>query len=167
MKKVAVVMGSDSDYPVVSEAVKTLQSFAVECETRVLSAHRSPAAVAEYAAAAAGNGFGVIIAAAGKAAHLAGVIASQTLLPVIGIPVKSSAFEGLDALLSTVQMPPGVPVACVAVDGAKNAALLAVRILALQEPELLRRLEAYRDTMSEDVAAKDAAMKAKCAAEEC
>lgn len=167
MKKVAVVMGSDSDYPVVSEAVKTLRSFDVEFETRVLSAHRSPAAVAEFAAGAAERDFGVIIAAAGKAAHLAGVIASQTLLPVIGIPVKSSAFEGLDALLSTVQMPPGVPVACVAVDGAKNAALLAVRILALQEPDLLHRLTALRDSMNADVALKDAAIKEKCAAEGC
>jgi len=167
MKKVAVVMGSDSDYPVVSEAVKTLHSFGVECETRVLSAHRSPAAVAEFALGAAGKGFGVIIAAAGKAAHLAGVIASQTLLPVIGIPIKSSAFEGLDALLSTVQMPAGVPVACVAVDGAKNAALLAVRILALQEADLLQRLAVLSDTMKDEVAAKDAAIKEQYSAGGC
>ncbi|HOU11303.1 MAG TPA: 5-(carboxyamino)imidazole ribonucleotide mutase [Clostridiales bacterium] len=167
MKKVAVVMGSDSDYPIVSEAVKTLRSFDVECETRVLSAHRSPSAVAQFASGAADRGFGVIIAAAGKAAHLAGVIASQTQLPVIGIPIKSSAFEGLDALLSTVQMPAGVPVACVAVDGAKNAALLAVRILALQEPQLLQRLTDYRDSMTADIAAKDAAIQAKCATEGC
>lgn len=127
MKKVAVIMGSDSDFPVVSGAVKTLKEYDVPVEVHVMSAHRTPAQAAEFSSKAKENGFGVIIAAAGKAAHLAGVLAAHTTIPVIGIPVKSSTLDGLDALLATVQMPKGIPVATVAIDGADNAALLADR----------------------------------------
>ena len=133
MRKVAVIMGSDSDLPVVGKAIDTLKSFGVECEAHVYSAHRTPKQAAEFAATAREKGFGVIIAAAGKAAHLAGSLAAQTTLPVIGIPVKSSTLDGLDALLSTVQMPAGIPVATVAIDGAVNAALLAIQILAVED----------------------------------
>ena len=129
-KKVAIIMGSDSDLPVVKAAISELKAFGVPSEVHVMSAHRTPELVAEFATNAKENGFGVIIAAAGKAAHLAGVIAGHTTLPVIGIPIKSSTLDGLDALLATVQMPTGIPVATVAIDGAANAAILAVQMLA-------------------------------------
>lgn len=140
MKKVAIIMGSDSDFPVLEPAIKVLKEYNVPFEVRVLSAHRCPDAVRNYVKSARENGFGVIIAAAGKAAHLAGACAANTTLPVIGIPVKSSALDGLDALLSTVQMPSGVPVATVAIDGAANAAILAVQILSVSDDELSKQL---------------------------
>ena len=157
-KKVAVIMGSDSDFPTVAPAVKRLKGFGIPVEVRVMSAHRTPDAAAEFSKTARDNGFGVIIAAAGKAAHLAGVLAAHTTLPVIGIPVKSSTLDGLDALLSTVQMPSGMPVATVAIDGAENAALLAVQMLALSDETLKNRLIAMKKTMAEGVLAKDKAL---------
>lgn len=156
MRKVAVIMGSDSDLPVVGKAIDTLKSFGVECEAHVYSAHRTPKQAAEFAATAREKGFGVIIAAAGKAAHLAGSLAAQTTLPVIGIPVKSSTLDGLDALLSTVQMPAGIPVATVAIDGAVNAALLAIQILAVEDETLQRRLAEKRAADTVSVLEKDA-----------
>lgn len=156
MRKVAVIMGSDSDLPVVGKAIDTLKSFGVECEAHVYSAHRTPKQAAEFAATAREKGFGVIIAAAGKAAHLAGSLAAQTTLPVIGIPVKSSTLDGLDALLSTVQMPAGIPVATVAIDGAVNAALLAIQILAVEDETLQRRLAEKRAADTASVLEKDA-----------
>ena len=158
MKKVAVIMGSDSDLPVVGKAIDKLGDFGVPVEVHVMSAHRTPEAAAAFSASAADKGFGVIIAAAGKAAHLAGVLAAHTVLPVIGIPVKSSTLDGLDALLSTVQMPSGIPVATVAIDGAENAALLAVQMLALSDETLKNRLIAMTKTMAEGVLAKDKAL---------
>ena len=158
MKKVAVIMGSDSDLPVLKPCFETLKTLEIPFEAHVYSAHRTPAEAASFAAKAASAGFGAIIAAAGKAAHLAGVLAAQTVLPVIGIPVKSSTLDGLDALLSTVQMPAGLPVATVAIDGAKNAALLAAQIIAVSDPDLSRRLLAMRQEMSREVLAKDAAL---------
>lgn len=158
MKKVAVIMGSDSDLPVVGKAIDKLGDFGVPVEVHVMSAHRTPEAAAAFSASAADKGFGVIIAAAGKAAHLAGVLAAHTVLPVIGIPVKSSTLDGLDALLSTVQMPSGIPVATVAIDGAENAALLAVQMLALSDETLKNRLIATKKTMAEGVLAKDKAL---------
>ena len=155
MKKVAVIMGSDSDLPVVRPAIDTLKKYGVECEARILSAHRTPAELHEFVFGAREAGFGVMIAAAGKAAHLAGSVAANTTLPVIGIPVKSSTLDGLDALLSTVQMPSGIPVATVAIDGAKNAALLALQILAISEPELAERLEKTRREDAEAVLEKN------------
>ena len=149
MKKVAVVMGSDSDFPVVRKAGEVLKEFGVPFEMRVLSAHRSPVEVAEFARNARENGFGVIIAAAGMAAHLAGAIAGNTTLPVIAIPVKAKALEGVDALLSSVMMPPGVPVATVGIDGAANAGHLAVEILALGNEELTEKLSAFRKKQNE------------------
>ena len=131
VKKVAVIMGSDSDFPTVSAAIKRLKALEIPVEVHVMSAHRTPHAAAEFAQNAVQNGFGVIIAAAGKAAHLGGVLAAHTTLPVIGIPIKSSTLDGLDALLATVQMPSGIPVATVAIDGADNAAILAAQMLAL------------------------------------
>lgn len=145
MKKVAVIMGSDSDLPVVEKAIKTLKSYDVPTEVHVFSAHRTPEASKEFAENAINNGFGAIIAAAGKAAHLAGAIAANTTLPVIGIPIKSSTLDGLDALLSTVQMPSGMPVATVAIDGAENAALLAIQILAVTDVELSDKLKSTRE----------------------
>ena len=156
MKKVAVIMGSDSDLPIVSGAIKKLRYFGVEVETHVMSAHRTPAAAADFASRAKENGFGVIIAAAGKAAHLGGVLAAHTTLPVIGIPVKSSTLDGLDALLATVQMPSGIPVATVAINGGANAGLLAAKILATSDAELLSRLKAYSQDLKEQVEKKDA-----------
>ena len=156
MRKVAVIMGSDSDLPVVGKAIDTLKSFGVECEAHVYSAHRTPKQAAEFAATAREKGFGVIIAAAGKAAHLAGSLAAQTTIPVIGIPVKSSTLDGLDALLSTVQMPAGIPVATVAIDGAVNAALLAIQILAVEDETLQRRLAEKRAADTASVLEKDA-----------
>ncbi|MCI1964887.1 MAG: 5-(carboxyamino)imidazole ribonucleotide mutase [Oscillospiraceae bacterium] len=161
LKKVAVIMGSDSDFPVVSAAVKKLKSFGIPFEVHVLSAHRTPAEAAEFAKNAKTNGFGVVIAAAGMAAHLAGVLAAYTTLPVIGIPMKSAALEGLDALLATVQMPGGIPVATVAINGAENAAVLAAQILAVGNEELADKLEQMKRQMCEKVAAKDAAVRAQ------
>lgn len=149
MKKVAILMGSDSDLPVVKKAGDVLREFGVPVEWHVLSAHRSPVQVAEFARSAADNGFGVIIAAAGMAAHLAGAVAGNTILPVIGIPVKAKALEGMDALLATVMMPPGVPVATVGIDGAANAAYLAVQILAVSDSELAQKLLDFKKKQNE------------------
>lgn len=156
MKKVAVIMGSDSDFPVVSAAVKRLKGWDIPVEVHVMSAHRTPEQAAAFSAGAKENGFGVIIAAAGKAAHLAGVLAAHTTLPVIGIPVKSSTLDGLDALLSTVQMPTGIPVATVAIDGAANAALLAIQILAVSDADLADKLRKARAAESQKVLEKNA-----------
>lgn len=158
MKKVGIVMGSDSDLPVVKKAVDVLTSFGVPFEVHVFSAHRTPDEAAGFAATAREKGFGVLIAAAGMAAHLAGALAARTTLPVIGVPCKSAALDGIDALLSTVQMPSGIPVATVAIDGAANAALLSVQILALEEPELARALDEKRRRDAAAVLAKDAAL---------
>ncbi len=155
MKKVGIVMGSDSDLPVIEKAFGVLEEYGVPFEVRVLSAHRTPSAARDFAAGAADNGFGVIIAAAGKAAHLAGAMAANTTLPVIGIPVKSSTLDGLDALLSTVQMPSGMPVATVAIDGAANAALLAVQILAVNDCRLSDLLKEKRAAGEEKILKKD------------
>jgi len=159
--KVAVVMGSDSDLPVVEKAINVLKKFGVTVEVRVLSAHRTPYIALEYAAQADASGIEVIIAAAGKAAHLPGVLAAVTVLPVIGLPIKSSTLDGLDSLLSIVQMPKGIPVATVAIDGAENAALLAVEILAIKYPELKTKLLAEREAMKTEVLAKDSATSVK------
>lgn len=148
-KKVAVIMGSDSDFPVVRKAGEVLKEFGIPFEMRVLSAHRSPVQVAEFARSAADNGFGVIIAAAGMAAHLAGAIAGNTTLPVIAIPVKAKALEGVDALLSSVMMPPGVPVATVGIDAAANAGHLAAQILALGDAGLTQKLADFRRRQNE------------------
>ena len=151
IRKAAVIMGSDSDLPVVEKAFSVFEEFGVPFEVHVYSAHRTPAEARDFAVHARENGFGVIIAAAGKAAHLAGAMAAGTTLPVIGIPVKSSTLDGLDALLSTVQMPTGMPVATVAIDGAANAALLAVQMLAINDPALAEKLDAYRAKGAEKV----------------
>ncbi len=158
MKKVAIVMGSDSDLPVLKPAVKTLNELGIPFTVRVLSAHRTPFEAAALAKSAREEGFGVIIAAAGKAAHLAGSLAAQTTLPVIGVPVKSSTLDGLDALLSTVQMPGGIPVATVAIDGAQNAALLAAQMLALADEALAEKLEELRVLQRDAVLKKDRAI---------
>lgn len=155
MKKTAIIMGSDSDLPVVEKAIHTLQEFGAPFEVHVYSAHRTPEQAKDFAASARANDFGVIIAAAGKAAHLAGAIAANTTLPVIGIPIKSSTMDGLDSLLSTVQMPSGIPVATVAIDGAANAALLALQILAVTDAELAQKLDAARQAAAEKVLKKD------------
>jgi 5-(carboxyamino)imidazole ribonucleotide mutase len=159
-KKVAVIMGSDSDFPTVSAAMKRLKALEIPFEVHVMSAHRTPQAASEFSANAKANGFGVIIAAAGKAAHLAGVLAANTTLPVIGIPVKSSTLDGLDALLATVQMPSGIPVATVAIDGADNAAILAAQMLALSDDTLAAKLFDMKKQMAEGVAKKDSAIQA-------
>lgn len=161
MKKVAIVMGSDSDLPVVSKAIDQLKAYGVPYEVHVYSAHRTPVEAKLFSESAREKGFGVIIAAAGKAAHLAGAIAANTTLPVIGIPVKSSTLDGLDALLSTVQMPSGIPVATVAIDGAANAALLAMQILAVTEAELADKLKAGRAEAAKKVLERDAALAAE------
>lgn len=158
MKRVAVIMGSDSDLPIVKKAIVELKRFGVPYECHVMSAHRTPALASEFASSAKANGFGVIICAAGMAAHLAGVVAGHTTLPVIGIPCKSAALDGMDALLATVMMPSGIPVATVAIDGAKNAAILAVQILALSDEELSEKLEAEKQNMIDGVKKKDAAL---------
>ena len=158
MKKAAIVMGSDSDLGKVRSAALTLKELGIPFEMRIISAHRTPAEAADFAQNAEKNGFGVLIAAAGKAAHLAGALAAQTTLPVIGIPVKSSTLDGLDALLSTVQMPSGMPVATVAIDGAANAALLAAQILAVEDEALAEKLLAMRRAQHDAVIAKDAAL---------
>ena len=160
-KKVAVIMGSDSDWPVVEKCVKQLRELDIPVEAHVMSAHRTPEQAREFSVNARRNGVGVIIAAAGKAAHLAGAIAANTTLPVIGIPIKSSTLDGLDALLSTVQMPSGIPVATVAIDGAQNAALLAAEILAVTDVELAAKLDAMRVGMTAATLAKDAALQEK------
>jgi 5-(carboxyamino)imidazole ribonucleotide mutase len=161
VKKAAVIMGSDSDFPVVSAAVKRLKSFGITTEVHVMSAHRTPQAAADFASSASKNGFGVIIAAAGKAAHLAGVLAAHTTLPVIGIPIKSSTLDGLDALLATVQMPSGIPVATVAIDGADNAAILAAQILAVSDESLSKQLINMKKDMAESVTKKDELIQTK------
>ena len=162
MKKVAIIMGSDSDLPVVQKAADTLCTFGVPYEMHVYSAHRTPEQARDFSVNARKNGFGVIIAAAGMAAHLAGALAANTTLPVIGIPMKSTTFSnGIDALLSTVQMPSGIPVATVAVDGAVNAALLAIEMLAITDDELAAKLDDKRKADAEKVLAKDAALQSK------
>ena len=163
VKKVAVIMGSDSDFPTVSAAIKRLKALEIPVEVHVMSAHRTPHAAAEFAQNAVQNGFGVIIAAAGKAAHLGGVLPAHTTLPVIGIPIKSSTLDGLDALLATVQMPSGIPVATVAIDGADNAAILAAQMLALSDETLAAKLLEMKQQMADGVAKKDAAIQEKVA----
>lgn len=155
-KKIAIIMGSDSDLPIVMGAVEKLKEFDVPFEVHVMSAHRTPDAAAEFSKNAEKNGFGVIISAAGKAAHLGGILAAHTILPVIGIPIKSSTLDGLDALLATVQMPSGIPVATVAIDGAANAAILAVQMLALSDKALAKKISDSRIKMAENVREKDA-----------
>ena len=163
MAKAAVIMGSDSDWNVMQNAVKTLKSFEIEVETHIMSAHRTPEKATDFAQKAYENGFGVIIAAAGKAAHLAGVLAAHTTLPVIGIPVKSSTLDGLDALLATVQMPSGIPVATVAIDGADNAAILAAQMLALSDESIAKQLHQMKVDMEQGVAKKNEALQQKVA----
>ena len=163
-KKVAILMGSDSDWPCVKAAAVQLKAWQIPFEVHVMSAHRTPAAVAEFTAAAEQNGFGVLLAAAGMAAHLAGSVAANTVLPVIGIPCRGGALDGLDALLATVQMPSGIPVATVALNGAKNAAVLAAQILAVHDARIAALLRADREKMAEAIAQKDAALQAEAAA---
>lgn len=155
MKKIGIIMGSDSDLPIVQKAVDTLKNFHIPYEVHIYSAHRTPVQAGEFARNARENGFGAIIAAAGMAAHLAGAIAANTTLPVIGIPCKGGALDGIDALLSTVQMPSGIPVATVAINGAVNAALLCIQILAVEDSELARRLEEKRAADAAAVLGKD------------
>ncbi len=161
MKKVGIIMGSDSDLPVIQKAADTLKSLDIPFEAHVYSAHRTPEQAAEFSAVARDRGFGVIIAAAGMAAHLAGAVAANTTLPVIGVPCSSKAFGGMDALLSTVQMPPGIPVAAVAVDGGVNAALLAAQILAVTDEELAKKLAVKRLENTAAVLEKDAGIAAR------
>ncbi len=161
MKKVGIIMGSDSDLPVVEKAITTLEEYGVPYEVHVFSAHRTPEQSKDFAQNAKANGFGAIIAAAGKAAHLAGAIAANTTLPVIGIPVKASTLDGLDALLSTVQMPAGIPVATVAIDGAVNAALLSIQILAVSDDELAQKLSDARKAATQKVLAANAKIEEK------
>lgn len=156
MKKVGIIMGSDSDLPIIKKATDMLKSLEVPFEVHIYSAHRTPVEARDFAQGARENGFGVLIAAAGMAAHLAGAIAANTTLPVIGIPCKSSNFDGLDALLSTVQMPTGIPVACVAVDGGANAALLAAQIIAVEDKALAQKLDDKRKSDAKKVLEKDA-----------
>lgn len=161
MKKVAVVMGSDSDLKVVEKAIETLKNYGVETEVHVFSAHRTPVEAKDFTVSARENGIGVIIACAGKAAHLAGAIAANTTLPVIGIPIKASALEGMDALLSTVQMPAGIPVATVAIDGAENAALLALQILGVTDLDIAQKLQSARDDKKAKILEKDREINAR------
>ena len=161
MKKVAVIMGSDSDWSVVKGACAQLEALDIPFEAHILSAHRTPAAATEFARGARANGFGVIICAAGMAAHLAGAFAANTTLPVIGIPMKGGAMDGLDALLATIQMPSGIPVATVALNGAKNAAILAAQILAVEDAALAARLDGERTVMAEQIAEKEAKLQAE------
>ena len=160
-KKVAVIMGSDSDWPVVKAACAELKKFEIPCEAHILSAHRTPAQAAEFARSARANGFGAIICAAGMAAHLAGAFAANTTLPVVGIPMKGGAMDGLDALLATVQMPSGIPVATVALNGAKNAAVLAAQILAVSDAELAAKLDQARSEMAAQISQKELALQAE------
>lgn len=161
MPKVAIIMGSDSDYPVLEKCIKTLNEFGIETTVSVSSAHRSPEKTAQFAKEAEESGYEVIIAAAGKAAHLPGIIAAYTTLPVIGLPIQSSFLDGLDSLLSIVQMPPGVPVATVAVNGSENAALLAVQILAVKYPELRKKMHLYKEKIKESVEEKNLKLQEK------
>ena len=161
MKKVAVIMGSDSDWPVVKSASPQLESFGIPYEAHILGAHRTPAAAADFAKNARKNGFGVLICAAGMAAHLAGAFAGNSTLPVIGIPIKGGVMDGLDALLATVQMPSGIPVATVAVGGAKNAAVLAAQILAVSDDALAAKLDADRVDMAAQIAVKEAKLQSE------
>ena len=161
MKKVAVIMGSDSDWPVVQGACKQLDEFGIPYEAHILSAHRTPAAAAEFSKNARANGFGVLICAAGMAAHLAGAFAGNSTLPVIGIPMRGGAMDGLDALLATVQMPSGIPVATVAINGAKNAAVLAAQILAVSDDALAAKLDQTRKKMARQIAEKEAQLQAE------
>ena len=161
MKKVAVIMGSDSDLPVVEKCINELKKYGIPTEVHVYSAHRTPVEAIGFAKTAEENGFGVIISAAGKAAHLGGVLAANTALPVVGIPIKASALDGMDALLSTVQMPPGIPVASIAIDGAKNAAIFAAEILAVSDEQLRIKLREERKKAHDAVIEKDAAVCAK------
>ncbi len=161
MKKIGIIMGSDSDLPTVQKAVDTLKSFGVPYEVHVFSAHRTPIEAKEFSASARQNGFGAIIAAAGMAAHLAGAIAANTTLPVVGIPIKSGHLNGIDALLSTVQMPSGIPVATVAIDGAVNAALLCIQMLAIEDNELANLLDAKRKADASKVLDKNSAIEAQ------
>ena len=160
-KKVAVIMGSDSDWPVVKGACDQLKQFGIPYEAHILSAHRTPAAAADFAKNARANGFGVLICAAGMAAHLAGAFAGNSTLPVIGIPMKGGAVDGLDALLATVQMPSGIPVATVAINGAKNAAVLAAQMLAITDEALAAKLDAARQDMARQIADKEAKLQAE------
>ena len=164
MKKVAVIMGSDSDWGVVKGACQQLSAFDIPYEAHIMSAHRTPAAAAEFAKSARANGFGVLICAAGMAAHLAGAFAGNSTLPVIGIPLKGGAMDGMDALLATVQMPSGIPVATVALNGAKNAAVLAAQILAVSDDALAAKLDAARLEMAEQIARKEAKLQDELAA---
>ena len=164
MKKVAIIMGSDSDWPVVKSACTVLKDFGITFEAHILSAHRTPEAAADFAKSARANGYGVILCAAGMAAHLAGAFAANTTLPVVGIPMKGGALDGLDALLATVQMPSGFPVATVALNGAKNAAYLAVAILAVADDDLAAKLDKFRADTAAAIAKKDAAIAAEAAA---
>lgn len=161
MKKIGIVMGSDSDLKVAEKAIDTLKELGVPFEVHIYSAHRTPEEAAEFSKNARKNGFGAIIAFAGKAAHLAGALAANTCLPVIGVPVKSSTLDGIDALLSTVQMPTGIPVATVAIDGAVNAALLSCQMLGIEDEEVAERLLAKRKADAQKVLEKDAAISAK------
>ena len=161
MKKIGIIMGSDSDLPIIQKAVDVLRTFEVPFEVHIYSAHRTPAEARDFAASARENGFGVLIAAAGMAAHLAGAIAANTTLPVIGIPCKGPVLDGMDALLSTVQMPTGIPVATVAINGGANAALLAIQILAVSDAALAAKLDAKRGKDAAAVLAKDAAVMEK------
>ena len=161
MKKVCIVMGSDSDLKVMRAAADRLRHFGVPFEVRIISAHRTPDAAEAFAKSAVAEGFGVIIAAAGKAAHLGGVLAAYTTLPVITVPMGTSVMGGMDSLLSMVQMPKGIPVACVAIDGAENAAILAVQMLALADPALAYALDEFKDQMAADVQEKDAWVRAE------
>ncbi len=156
MKKIGIVMGSDSDLPIIKKATDTLSAFGIEYEVHIFSAHRTPDQARDFARNARANGFGAIIAAAGMAAHLAGAIAANTTLPVIGIPCKSAALDGMDALLSTVQMPTGIPVATVAINGGANAALLCAQILAVEDKELAEKLDNKRAADAKAVLEKDA-----------
>ena len=161
MKRIAVVMGSPTDLPVVEQAVDVLREYDLSFDVRVLSAHRTPRAAQEFAVYAREEGFGAIIAVAGKAAHLAGAIAANTTLPVIGLPVRSSELDGIDALLSTVQMPPGIPVATVAINGGTNAALLAIQILAVEDGDLAERLRQAREATGRNMAEQDIEIRRK------
>lgn len=161
MKKVAIIMGSDSDLPVVTPAIKQLRELGIETEVRVMSAHRTPEEAHEFSKNAIDNGFGVIIAAAGMAAHLGGVLAASTTLPVIGIPCSAKVLDGMDAMLATVMMPPGIPVATVGVNAAKNAALLAAEILSVGDDELMNKLINMRKAMAQQVREKDKALQEK------
>ncbi len=161
MKKVAVIMGSDSDLPIVEKCIEELKKYEIPTEVHVYSAHRTPDEAIGFAKAAERNGFGVIISAAGKAAHLGGVLAANTVLPVVGIPIKASSLDGMDALLSTVQMPQGIPVASIAIDGARNAAIFAAEILAVSDEKLRASLWEERNKARNDVIEKDAAVSAK------